>query len=58
MCRRSSTGGSLGTSGRSTGNNVATALDLARELGQDAVVVTVACDTGLKYPSTDLYRDA
>jgi cysteine synthase A len=35
--------------GTSTGMNVVGALDLAEELGPDAVVVTVACDSGLKY---------
>jgi cysteine synthase A len=41
--------------GTSTGLNVCAALDLARELGPDATVVTVACDTGLKYLASDLY---
>ena len=41
--------------GTSTGMNVAAALDLARELGPGKVVVTVACDTGLKYLSGDLF---
>ena len=43
--------------GTSTGGNVATALRLARELGPDRTVVTVACDSGLKYLSTPLYRE-
>ena len=41
--------------GTSTGMNVAAALDLALELGPSGVVVTVACDTGLKYLSGDLF---
>lgn len=41
--------------GTSTGMNVAAALELARELGPDRVVVTVACDSGLKYLSSDLF---
>jgi cysteine synthase len=35
--------------GTSTGLNVVAALALAAELGPGATVVTVACDTGLKY---------
>ena len=41
--------------GTSTGANVIAALELARRLGPDSTVATVACDTGLKYLSTDLY---
>ncbi len=41
--------------GTSTGLNVTAALDLARELGPGATVVTVACDTGLKYLAGDLF---
>jgi cysteine synthase len=41
--------------GTSTGLNVSAAVDLARELGPGATVVTVACDSGLKYLSGDLY---
>jgi cysteine synthase len=41
--------------GTSTGLNVVAALDLARELGPGATVVTVAADTGLKYLSGDLF---
>ena len=43
--------------GTSTGGNVATAIKLGRRLGSDATVVTLMCDTGLKYLSTELYRD-
>ncbi|QYH35739.1 PLP-dependent cysteine synthase family protein [Salinibacterium sp. M195] len=41
--------------GTSSGLNVAAALDLAKELGPGKVVVTVACDTGLKYLDDDLF---
>ena len=37
--------------GTSTGANVIAALRLAEELGPDATVVTVMCDTGMKYLS-------
>lgn len=42
--------------GTSTGMNVLAALRLAAELGTGGVVVTVACDTGLKYLNGPLYR--
>lgn len=42
--------------GTSTGGNVAVALQVARELGPDRTVVTIACDSGMKYLSTALYR--
>ena len=42
--------------GGSTGLNVTGAVQLAREIGAGKTVVTVACDTGLKYLSGDLYR--
>jgi cysteine synthase A len=42
--------------GTSTGLNVAAAIQLAGELGDQATVVTVACDSGLKYLSGDLYQ--
>jgi cysteine synthase A len=38
--------------GTSTGANVVAALRVAAELGGDATVVTVACDTGMKYLKT------
>lgn len=38
--------------GTSTGANVIAALRLAEELGPDATVVTVMCDTGMKYLKT------
>jgi cysteine synthase A len=42
--------------GGSTGLNVTGAVELAREIGPGRTVVTLACDTGLKYLSGDLYR--
>ena len=42
--------------GTSTGLNVVAALALAREVGSGGNVVTVACDTGLKYLAGDLFR--
>jgi cysteine synthase A len=45
--------------GISAGANVAIALDLARELGPSANVVTILCDTGERYFSLDEYfKDA
>jgi len=41
--------------GMSAGANVRIALDVARELGPDSVVVTVLCDTGERYFSLDEY---
>lgn len=41
--------------GFSAGANVACALEIARECQAGSVIVTVACDTGLKYLSTDLF---
>ena len=38
--------------GSSTGGNVIAALRLAEELGPDATIVTVMCDTGMKYLKT------
>jgi len=42
--------------GTSTGTNVVAALRVAARLGRGRTVGTVACDTGLKYLSTDLHR--
>lgn len=42
--------------GTSTGMNVAGAVRLAREVGAGGAVVSVACDTGLKYLAGDLFR--
>lgn len=41
--------------GTSTGANVAAAIRLGRRLGAGATVVTMMCDTGMKYLSTALY---
>jgi cysteine synthase A len=41
--------------GTSTGSNVLAAIQIAARLGSDHTVATVACDSGLKYLSTDLY---
>ena len=41
--------------GTSTGLNVTGAIEIARELGPEHTVVTVAVDTGLKYLTGDLY---
>ncbi len=38
--------------GTSTGGNVISALRLAEQLGPDATIVTVMCDTGMKYLKT------
>ena len=42
--------------GTSTGLNVVGGIELATEVGSGGTVVTVACDTGLKYLDGDLYR--
>jgi cysteine synthase A len=44
--------------GTSTGANVVAALRVARRLGAGRTVATLACDSGLKYLSTDLYAAA
>ena len=43
--------------GTSTGANVAAAITLGIRLGKDATVVTVMCNSGLKYLSTRLYAE-
>jgi cysteine synthase A len=43
--------------GASTGANVVAALRVAARLGPEATVVTIGCDSGLRYLSTDLYGD-
>lgn len=43
--------------GASSGANVVAALRVAERLGPDATVVTILCDSGLRYLSTDLYRE-
>jgi cysteine synthase len=42
--------------GTSSGANVAAAIRVARSLGPGANVVTIVCDSGLRYLSTDVYR--
>ena len=42
--------------GTSTGGNVIAALRLAEELGPDATIVTLMCDSGIKYLSTALFQ--
>ena len=42
--------------GTSTGANFVAALEVAKELGPGHTVVTLACDSGMKYLSTPLYR--
>ncbi|KAH6984046.1 tryptophan synthase beta subunit-like PLP-dependent enzyme [Ilyonectria destructans] len=54
MCRRLAKEEGL-LVGTSTGLNVVGALRLAKELGSGKTVITVACDTGLKYMNGDLF---
>lgn len=54
MARRLATDEGL-LAGTSTGMNVLGALQIASELGPGKTVVTVACDTGLKYLTGDLF---
>ena len=42
--------------GTSTGSNVIAALRLAERLGPEATIVTIMCDTGIKYLSTALFQ--
>ena len=42
--------------GTSSGANVLAAIEVGRRLGPGATVVTLLCDSGLKYLSTDVYR--
>ena len=44
--------------GTSSGANVVAALRVARRLGAGATVVTIICDSGLRYLSTDVFRAA
>lgn len=57
MARRLATVEAL-FAGTSTGANLVAALDVAARLGPTATVVTVMCDSGVKYLSTALYKDA
>jgi cysteine synthase A len=42
--------------GTSSGANVVAALEVARQLGPGATVVTLMADSGLKYLTTDVFR--
>jgi cysteine synthase A len=42
--------------GTSSGANVVAAIQVGLRLGPDAKVVTLMCDSGLKYLSTDVYE--
>jgi cysteine synthase len=42
--------------GTSTGANLVAAIETGKRLGKNATVVTVMCDTGVKYLSTGLYE--
>jgi len=42
--------------GTSSGANVLAAIEVGRRLGPEATVVTLMCDSGLKYLSTDVFR--
>jgi cysteine synthase A len=42
--------------GTSSGANVAASIRIAQRLGSGATVVTIICDSGLRYLSTDVYR--
>lgn len=44
--------------GTSSGANVAAAIQVGQRLGPEATVVTLLADSGLKYLSTDVYREA
>ncbi len=44
--------------GTSTGGNVAAAIEVGKRLGPKATVVTLMCDSGSKYLTTDLYGRA
>lgn len=57
MCRRLAKEEGL-LVGTSSGLNVVAALQLAMELGPGKAVVTVGCDTGLKYVRGNLYTES
>lgn len=56
MCRRLAREEGL-LVGTSSGLNIAAAITLAKELGHGKKVVTVACDTGLKYLGGSLFSE-
>jgi cysteine synthase A len=41
----------------SSGANIVASRRVAERLGTNATVVTIVCDSGARYLSTDLYRD-
>ncbi|CCF43430.1 cysteine synthase [Colletotrichum higginsianum] len=55
MCRRLAREEGI-FAGVSTGLNAVAAIRLARELGPGKRVVTIACDSGLKYLNSDLFH--
>ncbi|KAF4948066.1 hypothetical protein FSARC_13831 [Fusarium sarcochroum] len=55
MCRRLAKEEGI-LAGTSTGLNVVAAIEMAKELGPGKTVVTIACDTGLKYMSGTLFE--
>lgn len=57
MCRRLAREEGI-FAGVSSGLNVIVALRLAERLGVNATVVTILIDSGLRYMSTDLFREA
>lgn len=56
MCRRLARDEGI-FAGTSSGANVVAALRVAERLGPDATVATLIIDSGLRYLSTDLFRD-
>lgn len=56
MCRRLARDEGI-FGGTSSGLDVIAALKLARKLGAEATVVTLIIDSGLRYLSTDAYRN-
>ncbi|MCG8494097.1 MAG: cysteine synthase family protein [Sneathiellales bacterium] len=44
--------------GTSTGGNVVDAIRIGMELGSGKTVVTIMCDSGVKYLSTDVYKES
>jgi cysteine synthase A len=56
MCRRLAREEGI-FAGTSSGLNVIAALRVAERFGSDATVVTLMVDSGLRYLSTDVYRN-
>jgi len=54
MCRQLALKDAL-FAGTSTGGNVSAAIKLGLQLGPAATIVTIQCDSGVKYLSTDVY---